>query len=278
MKRLCLLLLLMTLTSWAQEMKLRIFELSNRPAQATVEMVRPLLSAGGTVLPENRLNKLIVKDTPEVLEQIESLLNEIDQPAPHVNIQIQMHGVSPINNSIAAVGVSGNNRRVNVTATAQSTTGQASANSTQQLVVMSGEQGVINFAQNVPNVNPFLQFAVASGLLPPGAIFQSVSTGFSVQPTVVGEVVRMRVTPWLGFRGAGGRQQVLFNEASTSVAIPSGSSMTIASGGYTQKHRTEAFGLIFGSAQRTSGSSGSVVVTPVIQQFHQPGGELPSPR
>lgn len=238
-------------------------------------MVKPLLSSEGTVLPENRLNKLIVRDHPEVITRVEALLKEIDQPSPHVDIAVEMHGVSPLNSSNAAIGVRGNRRRLNVNATASVNSGSSSASTQQHLVVMSGEQGVITFAQDVPNPDPFVRFAVGAGLLPPSAVFQTVSTGFSVQPTVVGDVVRMRVTPWLGFMGAGGRQQVLFNEASTSVAIPSGSSMTIASGGYTQQHRADSFGLIFGSAQRTSSTSGSVVVTPVIQQsYPTPGKEV----
>ncbi len=58
--------------------------------------------------------------------------------------------------------------------------------------------------------------------------------------------------------------------------MPSGTSVTIASGGHTEEHKAQAYGLIFGSVQRTTGSSGSVVVTPVVwDSYPSQGQEVP---
>ena len=80
------LFLLFALVASAQEMKTRIFVLNARPAEATVEMVQPLLSPEGKVIPDTRLNKLVVRDTPEVLAEIEELLQQIDVHLPQVRI------------------------------------------------------------------------------------------------------------------------------------------------------------------------------------------------
>lgn len=268
MLRLWFLLILLSSTCWADGLTMRIFELANRPAEATVEMVRPLLSDRGTVLAESRLNKLIVKDTPAVLAEIEGLLKEIDQPAPHVRIQVSMNGIAQSNSRGAAVGLSGRGPRVGVNGEIRSSSGNTNSSSQQFLVVMSGERGVITMGRDLLNTSPYVQYAVASGFLPPGALFQQVSTGFSVQPIVVGKTVRMTITPWMNFVGPSGRQQVLFEESSTSVALESGSSMTIGSTGFRSREQSAAFGLIFGSAQRTSSSSGSIVLQPIIQDFY----------
>ena len=269
MSRLLIILLLTTSVCWADALKMEIFELANRPAEATIEMVKPLLSDEGTVLAEPRLNKLIVKDTPEVLAKVEALLQEIDQPSPHVRIQVTMNGLIRSESNVAAVGARGSRRRVGVAGQLQSSSGSSRSRSQQNLVVMSGERGVITMGRNLVNTSPYVQFAVDMGLLPPNALFQQVSTGFSVQPIVVGETVRMTVTPWMSFVGPSGRQQVLFQETSTSVAIPSGSSMVISDSGLSSELQSRAFGLVFGSAQRTTNSSGTITLQPTIQNFYR---------
>ncbi len=257
------LLLLLCLPALGQERQMRIFELSNRPSESTVEMVRPLLSPDGTVLSEHRLNKLIVTDTPEVLAEVERLLEQIDQPAPHVRIFVRMDGVRPWDERYVGVGV--NNAGVGVAA--QQSSGMSSTQAEQNLVVMSGERAIITMGRELATPLPYYQFAQNWGLISPGFVFRTVSTGFAVEPLVVGEVVRMTITPWLGFVGDPGRHEVLFNETSTTVALRSGQSATISSGGSTQEAQAQAFGLIFASGRSTGGQQGSITVRPVIQDF-----------
>lgn len=258
------LLLLVTGPALAQEKTLKVFQLNNRPAEATVEMVRPLLSAQGTVVAEGRLNKLVVHDTPEVLRQVEELLAEIDLPAPQVRIAVDMSGVSPVSGHQVGVGVGGTTDRLVVTGQAQATSGSSSARSSQHLLVMSGERGVIRVGQDLVDVQPYWTYLHNYGLLPPQVVFRQVSTGFAVEPTVVGDVVRLRITPWMGYLGADGRGEILVSEASTTVALRSGESTTIGSGQFTETSKAEAYGLILGTGSVTRGSSASIRVTPTI--------------
>ena len=251
--------------AFAQTLETRIFQLNNRPAAATVEMVRPLLSPTGRVLPETRLQKLIVTDLPENLEQVERLLLEIDQPAPHVRVNVTMRGVSPLNSHQVGVALTGTSQDPRVIATAQSRSGLSTADTQQELLVMSGERGVITLSQDLVTVDPYVRFVRGIGLLPGSVFYQSVSTGFAVEPIVVGGVVRMTISPWLGFVGPDGRSEVLVNEAATTVSVPSGQSVTIASGGSTNELTSQAYGLIFGSAGLSTGQSASITVRPVIE-------------
>ena len=173
---LCLLLLMAPLLS--QEFETRVFVLNARSAESTVEMVRPLLSPGGKVIPESRLNKLVVRDTPEVLKDVEALLKEIDQHLPQVRLHVELNGVASAQATQVGVGVAGTNRRTTVAGTAASTSTNSQVNSKQNLVVMSGERGVIHVQRNILNPNPYQQFAVQLGLLPPGFLFQSVEQAF----------------------------------------------------------------------------------------------------
>jgi type II secretory pathway component GspD/PulD (secretin) len=262
-----LLILGLFISSLAQEMETRVFVLNARPAASTVDMIRPMLSPNGKVFPETRLNKLVVRDTPEVLAEVEALLQEIDVHAPQVRIFVNMNGVAENNGSVVGVGVGGNNRRVVVSGTAVATSSASRVQSQQNLAVMSGERGVIHFGRDLVTVGPYVQFATGQGLLPQGFFVQSVGTGFAVEPVVVGDVVRLRVTPWMSFQGANGVSEVMVNEASTSVAIPSGTTVNISSGGYNEQLRNRSFGLIFGSAVQTGSGSSSVTLRPEIMDY-----------
>lgn len=261
------LFLLLSSSTFGQEFATRIFQLSNRPAEATVEMVRPLLSPNGTVMAETRLQKLIVRDFPDRLAEVEKLLAEIDQPAPQVRIHVAMSGVSPTRGHNAGVAVHGNVKHPTVDLTAQAHSGASAVDSQQNLVVMSGERGVITMARDLVTIDPYFQFASQRGLLAPNLIVQSVSTGFAVEPVVVGDVVRMTITPWLGFIGPSGRSEVMLDEASSTVALKSGQEMTIASGSSRQEFQGAAYGLIFGSTGGSTERSASITVRPEIFDY-----------
>ncbi|MFA5508110.1 MAG: secretin N-terminal domain-containing protein [Vulcanimicrobiota bacterium] len=261
-----LLLLCFGAPGLAQEMETRVFVLNARSAESTVEIVRPMLSPQGKVFPESRLNKLVVRDIPQVLAEIESLLQQIDVHAPQVRITVEMHGVAQSSGGLVAVGVDGK-RRGGVTGAVGGSSTKSNLQSQQHLVVMSGERGVLHFGRDLVTVSPYFQFANGLGLLPPGLVVQTVGTGFAVEPVVVGDTVRLRVTPWMSFQGAHGVSEVMVNDASTSVAVPSGQSVTISSGGYSEEIRNRSFGLVFGSGVRTGSQSASVTLTPRIMDY-----------
>lgn len=258
---------LLSLPAWCQDFETRVFELKARPAESTVQFVQPLLSPGGKVLPDGRLNKLIVRDTPEVIAEVEALLDEIDQHLPQVRIFVDMQGVSETRGSQVAVGVGGHVRHPSVSGTAVAGHSSSRVQSEQNLVVMSGERGVIHFARELVNADPYVQFAVGAGLLPPGFAVQTAGTGFAVEPVIVGDVVRVRITPWMSFQGGDGRSEVLVNEASSTFAVPSGQSISFSSGSYQDELKTRAFGLIFGSGTRSNQGEASVTLRPEIMDY-----------
>lgn len=253
-------LLLLLQSVWAQQLQTRIFQLNAAPVESVVETVRGILSPQGTAAPEPRLNKLIVRDTPEVLAEVDRLLDELDQYAPQVRIYVNMSGVSNTASSGAGVGVG----RSGVSVGGGSGAATSTVETQQNLVVMSGGKGVIHVSRDVLVVSPYQDFAVRLGLLPPQVFFQSVGTGFEVEPLVQGGVVRLRITPWMSFLGPNGGRQIAVSEAATTVAVPSGQSVTISSGGYSQETKNQAFGLIFGVGSGSYSTSSSVELRPVI--------------
>ena len=255
-----MLFLILTGLVTAQEMETKIYQLNAAPAESVVETVRGVLSPGGTAAPEPRLNKLIVRDTPEVLSRVDKIIQELDQYAPQVRIYVTMHGGAQSVQSGVNVGVS----RGRVRAGVGVGTTDSQMNSQQNLVVMSGGKGVIHVARDVVSVSPYQNFAQQLGLLPPNLVVQSVGTGFEVEPVVVGNVVRLKVTPWMSFVGPGGGQQVSVTQAGTTLAVKSGQTVTVSSGGYSQEMKNQAFGLVFGVGNGSYSTSSTVELRPVI--------------
>ncbi len=128
--------LLLTLVVWAQEREIRFFPLANRPATATVEIVKTVLSPEGTVFADARLNRLIIKDRPEFLEKAKKLIEECDLPAPTVQIQLQSSAQLPMRENITGIRLGPRG----VQPQFSSTTTNQQSNYKQTLMVMSGER------------------------------------------------------------------------------------------------------------------------------------------
>lgn len=62
----------------AKQRQLKIFELKNIKAPIAYEFVRPFMTKEGVVVPVEHRNSLIVKDTPENLRDIETIIKHLD--------------------------------------------------------------------------------------------------------------------------------------------------------------------------------------------------------
>ena len=228
-------------------LQLRFFQLNYRPALATVELVKSVLSPRGTVLPETRLNKLVVKDTAEALTRVEKLLEQSDLPSPIVRIELSSNSQLPIGGYQAGVRLTPRGRVVGQAQTVQSNTTSAT---TQFLLVMSGEKGHILVGEQMPYVEPYWNYVNGLGLVPPGVIFQSVSTGFSVEPLVMGQNIKVTITPYISYLSPNGPGQIEIVEAASTVVLGRGQSITLAASTGSSQSQQRAFGLILGSARQ----------------------------
>ena len=219
------------------------------------------------VVPDTRLNKLVVRDTPEVIQEIQALLDEIDQHSPQVRITVSIEGQAQSRSSHAGVAIAGGRRGGVIAGSAGTGSSSSQVQSQQNLLVMSGERGMIHISREVTNTNPYAQFAVNAGLLGPDYLFQTVGTGFVVEPIVVGDVVRLTLTPWMSFLGASGENEIHVDEASSTFSVKSGESVQISSGGYNEALKDQAFGLILGAGQSTTNRHSSIVLQPVILDY-----------
>lgn len=259
------LLFLAALPALAQDLAVRVFQLNNRPALATVEPVRLVLSPAGQVVPDERTETLIVKDTPEALARVETLLSQIDVPAPQVRVTVAFQGAAANSGLQGGAAWNPNNGQIYVGGGAYDNS--ASTRGSQNLLVMSGEEARIVVGRDLVQVQPYWTWANQYGLLPPGVVIRQVTTGFVVQPRVGGnDAITLTLTPWFSYDGPNGAGDVRFTEASTSVQLRDGDTINLGASSASGASSQGVFGLILGGGTGSSSESGSMTVSAKIQK------------
>ncbi len=262
-----------------KELNIRIFDLNNRPAHSTIDLLKPLLSDQGVITADDRLNRLIVRDRKDVLDQIARMLKELDRPAPLVKISVKFFTTSSDARSTVGVGVYRSPRsgvsthqvpyNLHVSAVTSNVTGQG--DTTQTLMVMSGESGTLIIGRELTSVQPYWTFSQQLGLLPPGITFSKVTTGLKVRPQVMGDNIRLTVYPWISYQApAGQKGELTFNRSAGTVTIRSGDTITLGSSNLHTKLQRQAFGLILGGSTDVSQEVALFTVTAQIIKYPPP--------
>ena len=262
-------LLVLALLVWAalpleaQELRIQVFQLNNRPALATVDVVRLALSPLGTVVPDERTQSLVVRDTPEALARVQELLTRIDVPAPLVRITVGFSGAS----GISGMGAGGawDPATGQIYAGAGAREGSASSSGQQNLLVMSGEEARLVVSRDLVQVQPYWTVARDWGLIPPGVVFRQVSTGFVVQPRVAGQSIVVSVMPWFSYLGPEGRGDVRFTEAASTVRLTDGQTVSLGRTSFQGEASQSLFGLIMGTGSVQRSESGTLTLTARIE-------------
>jgi hypothetical protein len=234
--------------SQAAETELRVIPLKHRAADEVVPVVRPLLMPGESVSGMDA--RLIVRAAPQTFTQIDRLLAEIDTPRRNLRISVRHTGENgPVQ---GGQGFSGNaprgNTRIIVTNGDRATAGTASGKpgpgegeqgnsertistkrdtSTQTLTVLDGGHAFLHIGETISQVQPFLALAGSRLGVVAGIQYYDVTTGFEVEPRILGEQIQLTVTPRLGFRSNQGEQTVVFQELHTQVRIKPGEWMDL---------------------------------------------------
>lgn len=84
--------------AWAERpagLKVHAYTLQHRQVDQAVALVRPLLSAQGTVEEQRGSNTLVIRDTPPVLQRVKDALQGFDRPPQNLRLEIQLVKAGP---------------------------------------------------------------------------------------------------------------------------------------------------------------------------------------
>lgn len=230
-------------TARAAEPEIQIIPLKHRMAGDVVPALRPLL------LPEESITgldtRLIVRASPATLTQITRALLEVDVAQRNLRISVR-HGSTQerIQSGQSLSGdLQSGNTRITVTGNRGGTDGLTVGRSgpggnvqyrserrittssdvaTRSLTVLDGGRAFLMVGESIPQVQPFLMLAGNRLAVAYGIQYYDVTTGFDVEPHLLGEQIRLAITPRLAFRGSQGAQVVNFEELRTVVMVRPG--------------------------------------------------------
>jgi type II secretory pathway component GspD/PulD (secretin) len=227
----------------AAEAELRVIPLKHRLVEEVVPIVRPLLAPGESV---NGLDSnLIVRAAPPTLTQIERMLVDIDRPRRNLRISVRHNAEREyaqdsqefsgdvrsgntrivVNNGShdtggMTIGRNGPNGTVQLHSERRVTSTRGS--SSQNLTVQDGGRAFIRIGESIMLVQTFLVLVGNRPGMVTGIQYHDVTTGFEVEPRLLGEQIQLAVAPRLAFRSDQGTQIVYFRELSTVVTVKPG--------------------------------------------------------
>ncbi len=206
---------LVLLASTVQADSITTIQLSNRPAEEIMPIVKPMLGADDAITGQGF--KIFLRMSPETLAQVREMIDFLDIAAKILqisvfqgntrglsalgiggNIQIESGdasveiGTRTNQNAAGSVTYSTNNGSGNVNAT--STHMRLEDNPIHQIRVTEGTEGYIETGEQIP------YFSGINWVVPDAAIggieYKNVTTGFYVLPRIHGDNVTLQVSPF----------------------------------------------------------------------------------
>jgi len=214
MKKILLLVSLLVCTMPVRaQMQIETISLQSRPATEVIEILRPMVQPGGSITGTGY--KLIIKSTPENIEQIKSLLADIDNPPLQLLISVSMdkQTISTDRQRSQRVVVQGDKGHVTVGESDKQTGGgqvqydsgrikydarlfeqrnRQDAPAVQQVRVTEGLWANIGSGQAIPITT---RQRNADGTVTETTTYENVTTGFQVMPRVNGDMVSLSIRP-----------------------------------------------------------------------------------
>jgi hypothetical protein len=258
----------------------RIFHLQNRPAADIVETVRTVLGSDAKVVAAD--DRLFVNATPSELAAVTELLGVLDRPPAMLRISVaQNHDVSAgevqigtsgsvsIGSSTVVIGrpdtpLRGRryDDRDHLRIGASSSHHQEYRRAEQFIVTLEGHPARISVGRRIPFTERWLVLAHRHAHVVETIRYESVDTGFEVQPDLLGAQVQLHIYPFMAFQNPQQPCEIQFQELTTTVRIPLGEWYDL---GGTMAGRDEVSREILGSGNDGEGRGGFVRIKVELQ-------------
>lgn len=265
MRNILLVLMLFCTTVFA-ETEFKIFTLQHRFASDLLPIVDPMVGPEGTA---NGIdNQLIIRASPERMQEIEALVAKLD--AARVNRKITVNTSNNVQTQREAVEASGSTKIGKVTVSndrraqnsnkpnsgrvdIENSSSNIRQSSNQFINVLDGERAFIRVGQLVPFTQEWVTITRRYIQVDRFTDWRDVTTGFAVRPRTVGNNVELEITPRIAKLNGGGT--IDFEELSTVIRAPLGSWVDI---GGTMQQNDEVSRKILGY-QNSAGQQNSAL-------------------
>jgi type II secretory pathway component GspD/PulD (secretin) len=202
--------LLLGAAAWAQQTVLEVIQLKYRRVDEVIPILRPLLPAQGSLSGLN--SQLIVRTTPQNLEEIKRILAAIDAAPRRLMVSVrqdadlersqrggQISGSARVGDNVTVTvpgrpAPPGASARVgDVRAKVYSSEAQNTDRVSQQVQVLEGSRAFIRVGQSVPvRTREYVDTPSGRRIIDTTG-FQDVDTGFYVVPRLSGDAVTLEI-------------------------------------------------------------------------------------
>ncbi len=236
-----------------------------RAAQDLLPIASPLLSPAGRISADARTNSLIVIDSPEAIDRIVRLVQQVDQPPVALKIEVRFERRQAARERTAeAEGrISGEGRQISsgdgeedgVRLRVQDRTREQDRTARVSVATVSGSPAYIRYGTEIPYRERQAGVCRRYGGCPPAVVFHRVETGFWVTPRLAGDRIDLTIVPQVADLASG--QRVRFSAASVHRIVRPGQWSQIGSG---QRVQSGALAEILGASDTAGRGSFSISV------------------
>lgn len=206
----------------ARQQVLEIIQLSHRPAQEMVNVIRPILNEDEAAIA--RGFQLIVKVSPARLEEIRRLIRQLDTSVHRLMITVLQGKDFTVDelNARARVRVRIGDRNsggsgVSARGHYYQTESEGTLDATQKIQVLEGNPALIKIGKEHP-VPYYSAYRYGNQAVVQGGIdYREATTGFSVVPRLAGQQVILQISPWSDQRSALGNGIIETQRAQTTL-------------------------------------------------------------
>lgn len=220
---------------------IKVFKIHYRFAEELEKTVELFLSPEGKVVADKNSNSLIVKDYAENINAVAEFLKEQDTIQQQVLVKIQYIDETALKEAGITVNWHYRDRHwavgnavgpgtgMNINAVFAAKKQKVSLKGEQTLLVMSGRTGRIETGVSIPYTDWFYQYSRHHGYLIAEARFRDVTTGFIVNPRIIGNTIHITILPRISYPGESGPDEIIFREAGTDITCKDGETIIIGS-------------------------------------------------
>lgn len=270
-----LVLLMISLPGWAGDEKVvEVYPLEMNDFETSEALAKEIVSPDAKVISDKAGNRLIILDRPEKQAVLREAFKKIKPQTKHVRIRVSFLGSGSAN--ISSVDVQGRVRTGPVVIqtpgqqgsrsgiTMQQTTSTMNSNVTQELLVISGGKARLRVGTDVPYADWFWSYGLQQGWWTVGAVhWKEVGAQMVVEPYVMGNRIRVRLTPEFSYLLDGKTMATAIETLTTEVVVQDGQAIEL--GGLPVQDREFYSRFLIGQTKGGERSSLRIVLYPSIE-------------
>ncbi|MGB5749758.1 MAG: secretin N-terminal domain-containing protein [Desulfobacterales bacterium] len=209
-----------------------VIRVKYRWAGELVPIVQSMLSSEGSVTVSERVNSLVIVDSPDAIQRVRTYLGQFDKPLEQVRIRVRFYekrageaGTASARGRVSGEDwkvATGGRRKDGVDISVEGGHRQQTNFSEHSVIATAGQAAYIIAGKEIPYHERWPRYSRRYGTGRDTVIFQSVETGFEVIPTIFADNVLVKIVPRIAYDD-NPDGVVRFYGAQTEVTVPFGS-------------------------------------------------------